>query len=136
MRDVRAVTRGEHEASFQTETEGARALLAAAGIDARIDAALPRLAAPVDNVLGWAVREGVTNILQHSEAGACTITAEQQDGRIMLEIVNDGVRAPDEEGSGLAGLAERVRALSGTASAEHTPDGHFRLRVEVPQETA
>lgn len=133
---VRAVTRGEQDASFRTETEGAAALLAAAGIDASIDADLPQLAPSVDNVLGWAVRQGVTNVLQHSEAGACAITARQEDGRVRLEIVNDGARTAAVEGSGLAGLAERARALSGSASAERTRDGGFRLHVEVPQEIA
>jgi two-component system sensor histidine kinase DesK len=85
-------------------------------------------------VLGWAVREGVTNILRHSEAETCSITAQQQAGRIRLDIVNDGASPTVAEGTGLAGLGERARALSGSASAQHTPDGRFRLSVEVPGE--
>ena len=76
----------------------------------------------------------MTNILRHSEAGTCSITARRQAGRIRLEIVNDGASPPMGEGTGLAGLAERARALSGSASAQHTPDGRFRLSVEVPGE--
>jgi two-component system sensor histidine kinase DesK len=76
----------------------------------------------------------VTNILRHSEAETCSITARQQAGRIRLDIVNDGASPPVAEGTGLAGLAERARALSGSASAHHTPDGRFRLSVEVPGE--
>jgi two-component system sensor histidine kinase DesK len=134
LRDVRGVTRGQPKASYQAEIQGAAALLAAAGISAHIDANLPKLSPPVDNVLGWAVREGVTNILRHSEAGTCSITARRQAGRIRLDIVNDGAAPPMGEGTGLAGLTERARALSGSASAHHTPDGRFRLSVEVPGE--
>lgn len=136
LRDVRGVTRGHRKASYQAEVEGAAALLAAAGIGAHVDADLPQLPAAVDDVLGWAVREGVTNILRHSEAEACSITARLRDGRVRLEIVNDGASPPMGEGTGLAGLAERARALSGSASARHGPDGRFRLCVEVPGEVA
>jgi two-component system, NarL family, sensor histidine kinase DesK len=134
LRDVRGVTRGQPKASYRAEIDGAAALLAAAGINAHIDADLPQLSPPVDDVLGWAVREGVTNILRHSEAETCSITARRQAGRIRLEIVNDGASPTVAEGTGLAGLAERARALSGSASAQHTLDGRFRLSVEVPGE--
>jgi two-component system, NarL family, sensor histidine kinase DesK len=75
LRGVRAVTRDEHLVSLRTETEGAAALLSAAGIDARIDLDLPDLPPAVEQVLAWAVREGVTNVLRHSRASTCSITA-------------------------------------------------------------
>ncbi len=135
LRGMRAVTRDQREASLREEIQGAAALLAAAGIDARIDTDLPHLSPPVATVLGWAVREGVTNILRHSDAETCTITAGQQDGKIRLEIVNDGAGTAMGEGNGLAGLAERARAISGSAVAQRTVDGRFRLLVELPAET-
>jgi two-component system sensor histidine kinase DesK len=134
LRDVRGVTRGQPRASYQAEIDGAATLLAAAGIDARIDADLPEPPPAVDDALGWAVREGVTNILRHSEAATCSITARQEAGRIRLEIVNDGAPPAAGQGTGLAGLAERARALSGSVAAHRTPDGHFRLQVEVPRQ--
>jgi two-component system sensor histidine kinase DesK len=133
---IRAVTRGEHLLSLSTETEGAAALLRAAGIDARIDLDVLKLPQPVEQVLAWALREGVTNVLRHSQARTCSITAGRRDGRLWLEILNDGVRTTSGEGSGLAGLAERAEALSGSVTAHGTGDGRFRLRVEVPEEVA
>jgi two-component system sensor histidine kinase DesK len=88
----------------------------------------------VESVLAWAVREGVTNVLRHSQASICSITAGRWDGHARLEIVNDGARSPVGEGSGLAGLAERAGALTGSAAAGRTGDGRFRLLVEVPEE--
>jgi two-component system sensor histidine kinase DesK len=87
-------------------------------------------------VLAWAVREGVTNALQHSAARTCSITGDRRDGNVILEIVNDGAAVPDGDGSGLAGLTERARAraLSGSVAARRTADGEFRLLVEVPEE--
>jgi two-component system, NarL family, sensor histidine kinase DesK len=88
----------------------------------------------VEELFAWAVREGITNVLRHSHARHCSIRATRRDGRVRLEIVNDGASPPVGAGTGLAGLAERARALSGSASAHHTPDGRFRLWVEVPWE--
>ena len=136
LRGVRTVTSDEHAVSLRTETKGAAALLSAAGIDARIDVDLPGLPPPMDNVLAWAVREGVTNVLRHSQASTCSITAGRWDGRARLEIVNDGVQAPSGEGTGLAGLTERATALSGSVTAGPVGDGRFRLLVEVPEEVA
>ncbi len=136
LRGIRAVTRGDHAVSLRTEAEGAAALLRAAGIDARIDLDFPKLPQPVERVLAWAVREGVTNVLRHSQARTCSITAGRRDGRLWLEILNDGARTPSGEGSGLAGLAERAGAVSGSVTAHGTGDGRFRLRVEVPEEVA
>jgi two-component system, NarL family, sensor histidine kinase DesK len=136
LRGVRAVTSDEHAVSLRSEIEGAAALLSAAGIDARIDLDLSDLPAPVERVLAWAVREGVTNVLRHSQASTCSITAGRRDGRVRLEIVNDGARAPAGRGSGLAGLTERATALAGSVSAGPLGDGSFRLLLEVPEEIA
>jgi len=136
LRDVRAVTRDEHALSLRTETDGAAALLAAAGIDARIDVDLPDLPRPTEEMLAWAVREGITNVLRHSQATTCSVTATRRDGMVRLEIINDGARPPAGGGNGLAGLAERAAALSGSAAGERTHGGRFRLLVEIPGEAA
>jgi two-component system sensor histidine kinase DesK len=133
LRGVRAVTRDEHAVSLASEARGAAALLGAAGVDVRVDLDLPGLPPPVASVLAWAVREGVTNVLRHSQARACQITAGRRDGRAWLEVVNDGVTTPAGAGSGLAGLAERARALAGSVHAQPSDDGRFRLLIEVPE---
>jgi len=133
---VRAVARDEHAVSLCTEVDAAAALLGAAGMDARVDVELPHLAPPVEQVLAWAVREGATNMLRHSDAASCTIGAVRSDGRVRLEMVNDGVRGPAGEGRGVAGLTERAGELDGSVAVEHTPDGRFRLVVEIPEEGA
>ena len=40
------------------------------------------------------------------------------------------------QGSGLAGLAERARELSGSVAAGPDGDGRFRLLVQLPREAA
>lgn len=136
LRDVRAVARDEHAVSLRAEIDAAGALLSAAGIEARIDVDLPELAGPVQDVLAWAVREGTTNLLRHSEANTASITVARGAGVVRMEIVNDGVRAPAGEGSGIAGVVERARAVSGSASAAADREGRFRLTVAVPEVAA
>jgi len=136
LRGVHAVTRDKHALSLRTETDGAAALLGAAGIDARIEVDLPDLPRPTEDVLAWAVREGITNVLQHSQATTCSVTAARRDAMVRLEIVNDGARPSAGGGNGLAGLAARAGALYGSAAGERTHGGRFRLLVEIPGEDA
>ncbi len=128
LHDVLTVTRSGAAVDLQAEAEGARALLAAAGIETVVRLGGENIPPAVRTVFAWALREGVTNVLRHSEATTCMITAS----RHRLEIINDGVTArPPGAGSGLTGLAERVRAFSGHVNSGPAGDGRFRLVVEV-----
>ncbi|MGI5232038.1 sensor histidine kinase [Actinoallomurus sp. CA-142502] len=132
LRDIRAITRGEHSVSLRSELDGAAVLLDTAGIQTDITADLPAdLGSPEERLLAWAVREGVTNLLRHSRARTCAITIAPRAGTVELTIVNDGASAGRGRGSGLAGLADRARALSGTVTASHDGE-HFRLGVSIP----
>jgi two-component system sensor histidine kinase DesK len=129
LHDVLTVTSDGAAVDLRVEAEGARALLAAAGIETVLRLRDEDVAPGVRTVFGWALREGVTNVLRHSEATTCMITAS----RDRLEIINDGVRsAVPGTGSGLIGLAERAHAFSGRATAGPTADGRFQLIVEFP----
>lgn len=134
LRDMRAVTRDEHVVSLPGEAAAAKAVLGAAGISVTTRIALPGLAPGREAILAWAVREGTTNILRHSQAGSATIAGGRSHGRAWLEITNDGARAGTGEGTGLAGLADRARAAGGTMTARYTGRGRFELRVEFPEE--
>ena len=77
LRDMRAVAWDEHGVSLAAEADAAGAILQAAGVTVTVAVALPRLDADLDAVLGWAVREGATNILRHSQASNASITASR-----------------------------------------------------------
>lgn len=132
MRGVRAVAHEEPTVSLRQETDGAAALLAAAGIATTVDVDPADLPAPVESTMAWAVREGVANVLLHSAARSCSIVAARHNGMFCLEIVNDGARERTGEGHGLAGLATRATALAGTVVTEHD-DGRFSLLVRIPE---
>lgn len=138
LRDIRKVTRDQHSVTLDTEVAGAAALLAAASIDTRVDVDLPNLPRAAEQVLAWAVREGVANVLRHSEAHSCSITGTRRSGHVLVEIVNDGVHlsAPTEPGSGVTGLSDRAMTLGGSLSAERISDDRFKLRIEIPEHGA
>jgi two-component system sensor histidine kinase DesK len=139
LHEVREAITGYRNQTLARELEGARQILAAAGIACRIEHAAGALHPGVDGTLGWAVREGVTNAIRHSRATQCLIRITGQEELIRVEVINDGYREPDKSvhpaGSGLSGLAERVNAQGGRVEAAPFAFGSrpgFRLLVDLP----
>jgi two-component system sensor histidine kinase DesK len=142
LHGILTVTSDPPTADLGAEADGAKALLAAAGIDATVEVDPAVVTPGARTVFAWALREGVTNVLRHSEATACSITVTRTAHRAArLEIVNDGVRQPASAGgtvpgNGLPGLAERAKALGGELTAGPLPAQRYRLRIEVPGEVS
>ncbi|MFB4301192.1 sensor histidine kinase [Actinomadura sp. NTSP31] len=135
LADVRAAISGYRRRNLAEELDGARAVLAAAETEAVVRTSGAPLPDPVDALFGWAVREGVTNIVRHARARRVTITVGRAGGEAALEIVDDGcgeAAAGHAPGHGLEGLAERVAAAGGTVSAGPRDGGGFRLALRVP----
>jgi two-component system, NarL family, sensor histidine kinase DesK len=134
LSEVRAMVTGYRQRSLSDELQGARDVLDAAGIAFAVtrDSAVPP--APVDNLLAWTVREGVTNVLRHSRAHHCEISLESRNGGFTVAIVDDGVGGvASAGGSGLHGLRERVGAAGGRVEAGPAAQGGFRLQAYVPK---
>ncbi len=135
LSDVRAVSHGYRELSLEKESRTAESLLSASEIAVRIHLDQGDLPVQVRTLLAKVLREGVTNVLRYSDVEHCEIDVRHQDGKVVLEIVNDGVAADDPAlapGSALTVLPDEVAALGGRASAKTGADGRFRLRVELP----
>jgi two-component system sensor histidine kinase DesK len=135
LADLRAVTRDRRDTGLRDEVAGAARLLTAAGVRAEVDADVSEVPAEVDRLLGWTLREGITNVLRHSDATWCTVRAARESGSVVLEIVNDRPGPTVGTGCGLAGLDARARELGGRLVTEHTAD-RFSLRLDVPVEPA
>ncbi|MFD4670227.1 sensor histidine kinase [Lentzea sp. NPDC058450] len=136
LTDVRAVASSYRELSLADEIESARSVLAAAGVATTIDADHRELSPRSRTVLATVLREGVTNLLRHSEATRCTITISSRGDTATIDIVNDGAPAQvdAERGSGLTNLATRATAIDGSLLAQVSPGGTYRLHAEVPAE--
>jgi two-component system, NarL family, sensor histidine kinase DesK len=136
LAEVREAVQGYRRIALSEAVSSARAALAAAGIDLQLADARPELPEEVDTVLAWAVREGTTNIIRHSDARHCAIRIHADEAAAAVEIEDDGsapaVAAPAPGGSGLVGLRERAERLRGTIETGALPGGGFRLALTVP----
>jgi two-component system sensor histidine kinase DesK len=132
LREVREAVAGYRQPTLAAELAGAHEALMAAGIEFHVDQEHAPLTPAVEAVLAWTVREGVTNVMRHSQAKRCAIRISSRDGYITVEVVDNGRGGTLEAGSGLRGLRERVLERGGTLTAEPLPHEGFRLRVTLP----
>lgn len=122
LAEMRAVVRGYRDADLDAEIAGAKSLLASAGIDC-----VARGSADRADELAWVVREGVTNVIRHSNATRCTIDVSSDDGRASVRLWNDGARGDSRGGTGIAGLRDRLVAVGGTLEVGRPRSGEFEI---------
>jgi len=132
LREVREAVSWYRQPTLAAELAGAREALTAAGIEFRSEQDDATLPPAIESVIAWAVREGVTNVMRHSQAKRCAIRIINRDGHATVDVVDDGRGGLPDAGSGLRGLEERVRERGGTLTAEPMPHEGFRLRVTLP----
>lgn len=127
LADVRAAVSGYRDVTLAGELATGRELLRAAGILGE----LPPVADVADDasqeLFGWVVREGLTNVVRHSHARTCRVEISPT----AVEIVDDGVGGTARCGSGLSGLAERVAAAGGVLEAGPKRPRGWRLSVTL-----
>ena len=91
--------------------------------------ALPALSDRASELLGYVVREAVTNVVRHSRAGICTVVVEPT----AVEIADDGrgITSGDGSGSGLLGLRSRIEAAGGTLRVRDGAAGGTVVRADL-----
>ncbi|WP_432183869.1 sensor histidine kinase [Streptomyces tendae] len=108
---------------------------ARAGLEVRIErtgAGAP-LPAAVDLAAYRIVQESLTNAVRHSGARHVVVGLHHDRRALVLSVTDDGPGpARTGHGSGIAGMAERARALGGTLSAEPGRAGGFTVRARLP----
>jgi signal transduction histidine kinase len=91
-----------------------------------------RFPQPVEAAVYFVVREALTNVAKHANAGAANVGVRRQDGRVVVEVADDGVGGADSLGSGLRGLADRVAALEGRLEVISLPGSGTRVVATIP----
>jgi signal transduction histidine kinase len=81
----------------------------------------------------FVVCEALTNVAKHARATAAHVDIDQVDGRLIVQVVDDGVGGVDvQRGTGLTGLADRVAALEGQLQIDSLRGSGTRIRAELP----
>ncbi len=135
--EVRDLARGIHPA-----------VLTDRGLDAALSALATRSPVPVEVSVDVAVRppasteaaayfvvsEALANVAKHAKAAKASVTVRRaDDGWLTIQVQDDGIGgAAIVEGSGLAGLRDRVRALDGEMHLLSPEGGPTVLMVEIP----
>jgi two-component system sensor histidine kinase DesK len=120
---------GYRKASLAAELVGARVALQAAEIAADLPHAVDNVPAELQEPFAYVLREGVTNVIRHSNAHRCEVRL----GESWIEVRDDGTPAETcGSGHGLSGLKERLAKVGGSLSAGPTEAGGFMVRASVP----
>ena len=136
LAELRELARGIHPAVLTDRGLPAalEALAARAPLPVEITGGLDeRLPGPVEAAAYYVVAEALTNVAKYSEASAVEVRAGRQDGRVVVEVADDGVGGADpSRGSGLRGLADRVEALDGKLEVESPVGAGTTVRAVIP----
>ena len=107
-------------------------------VDVQVEGAPAPLAAGLDLAAYRIVQEALTNTLKHAGATRAAVTVRHRDSQVELEVVDDGVGAAGDEGTGhgIIGMRERATLYGGELRAEPRPGGGFRVFATLPFDEA
>jgi len=133
--ELRELARGIHPAilSVRGLQAAVESLAQRAPLPVELDASVKgRLPEPVEAAAYFVVSEALTNVVRHSGADRAEVGIRRNNGRLLVEVADDGSGGADPDGSGLRGLADRVAALDGTLQVDDPVSGGTIVRADIP----
>jgi signal transduction histidine kinase len=98
-----------------------------------VDLPAARCPAGVEAAAFFTVAEALTNAVKHAGAGRITVRGRMEEGRLTVEIADDGAGGADPaRGTGLRGLADRAAALGGGVTVHSAPGLGTAVVLELP----
>jgi signal transduction histidine kinase len=134
--ELRELARGIHPA-----------VLSARGLDTALETlahrspvpvqigALPgeRLPEAVELVAYYVVAEALTNVAKYAAATHAAVDIERQNGRLVVQVTDDGVGGADPSGgTGLRGLADRLAVIEGRLEIDSEPGRGTTVTARIP----
>jgi two-component system sensor histidine kinase DesK len=134
LADVRTTASGIRQVRVAAEIASARSVLLAAGVQASVPTTVAPMSDRASEVLGFVVREAITNTIRHAQASAVTIST----GPTWVQVSDDGhgLGLGLGGGSGLHGLRDRVEAAGGRLSVTSGPEGGTSVRADLPADAS
>ncbi|HEV2874440.1 MAG TPA: histidine kinase [Thermoleophilaceae bacterium] len=136
LEELRELARGIHPA-----------VLSDRGLDAALEtlarrAPLPvelkrverdRLPEAIEVAAYFVVAEALTNVAKYADATHATVNVERNNGRLLVEVADDGVGGADPgNGTGLRGLADRLAVIEGRLEVDSAPGRGTTIRARIP----
>jgi signal transduction histidine kinase len=119
-------------------TQAARMPLAVR-VEAEDAVAAARLDPELEAALYFVALEALTNVQKHAPGAAVDVWLRALEGRVSLEVVDDGPGfdgAPRTGGSGIQNMSDRIAAAGGTFTLESRPGGGTRVAAAVAADGA
>jgi signal transduction histidine kinase len=135
LAELRDLVRGIHPPVLDNGLADALATLAAGGgIPVELTCDLPCRPTPaIETIAYFCAAELLANAAKHSSATRVTIRVTERDGTLVLTVADDGAGGADPaRGSGLAGLARRVRTVDGRLEVDSPPGGPTTVTAVLP----
>ena len=133
--ELRDLARGIHPPVLDHGLGTALATLAAgSAVPVELVVDLPeRPSAAIETIAYFCAAELLANVAKHSGARHATLEVVHVPGLLRLRVSDDGAGcAHIEAGSGLAGLADRLRTVDGTIHISSPSGGPTVVTVEMP----
>jgi signal transduction histidine kinase len=138
--EMRQVARGIHPPVLTDRGLDAAlsALAARSPVPVSVHVTLPARPSPTMEAIAYfCVSEALTNVAKHAGASRADVMVAEEDGRLHLQVRDDGVGGADpSHGTGLHGLADRVRAVDGVLEVGSPAGGPTVLTVWLPLRSA
>ncbi|WP_438827386.1 sensor histidine kinase [Streptomyces otsuchiensis] len=136
LQELRDLARGIHPAILTDRGLGP-ALSAVASrctVPVTVEADLDgRPAAAIEGIAYYTASELLQNVSKHSRARAATLDVWRAGERLMLQVTDNGVGgASTGNGTGLAGLAERLEAVDGMLAVSSPQGGPTAVTAVLP----
>jgi signal transduction histidine kinase len=136
LEELRVVARGLHPAVLSGHglAVALESLVATSAVPVELKVGFDaRLDEPLEVAAYYVVSESLTNVAKHAHADSASVEVARSDGRLVIEVTDDGIGGADTEGgTGLRGLADRVEALGGRLRIWTPRGGGTRVRAELP----
>jgi signal transduction histidine kinase len=140
LAELRELARGIHPATLSERglRPAVDALASRCTVPVEIDG-MPerRFATGIEAAAYFTIAEALTNVAKYAEATSATVRGSVVRDSLVVEVCDDGVGGADAaHGSGLTGLADRVRAQGGTLSVMSPAGAGTTVRAVLPLDGA
>jgi signal transduction histidine kinase len=133
--ELRDLARGIHPPVLDAGLDAALATLTAhSAVPVRLTTAMSERPVPsIETMAYFCAAELLTNVAKHSGARGVSVDARTADGRLRLQVVDDGRGgAQVGAGTGLSGLAERIATVDGRLVVDSPAGGPTTVSVDLP----